>query len=40
MKKKLPLDGYEWDSVEKFDSGFIKNYDDNGDEGYLLELDV
>ena len=40
MNKKLPLDSYEWDNVEKFDRDFIKNYDDNGDKGYLLEVDV
>ena len=40
MKKKLSLDGYKWDSVETFDSGCVKNYDDNGDKGYLLELYV
>ena len=40
MCKKLPLIGYKWTNVEEFDSDFIKNYDDNSDKGYLVELDV
>ena len=40
MCKKLPLNGYKWGNVEEFDSDFIKNYDDNSDKGYLLEVDV
>ena len=40
MIKKLPLDGYKCHSVEKFDSDFIKSYDDNGDKGYLFKVDV
>ena len=38
--KKLPLNGYKWTNVEEFDSDFIKNYDDNSDKGYLVEVDV
>ena len=40
MGRKLPLDGYKWDNSDKFTSDFVKNYDDNGDKGYLLEVDV
>ena len=40
MCKNLPLNGYKWANVEEFDSDFIKNYDDNSDKGYLLEVDV
>ena len=40
MCKKLPLNSYKWANVEEFDSDFIKNYDDNSDKGYLLEVDV
>ena len=40
MSRKLPLDGYKWDNIDKFTSDFVKNYDDNGDKGYLLEVDV
>ena len=40
MSQKLPLDGYKWDNIDKFTSDFVKNYDINGDKGYLLEVDV
>ena len=40
MSQKVPLDEYEWDNIEKFTSYFVKNYDVNGDKGYLLEVDV
>ena len=40
MSRKLPLDGYKWCDIDKFTSGFVKNYDDNGDKGYLLEVGV
>ena len=39
MSQKLPLDVYELDNIEKFTSYFVKNYDVNGDKGYLLEVD-
>ena len=40
MGQKLLLDGYKWDDIKKFTSDFVKNYDVNGDKGYLLEVDV
>ena len=40
MSRKLPLDGYKWDNIDKFTCDFVKNYDDDGDKGYLLEVDV
>ena len=40
MYKKLSLNGYKWANVKEFDRDFIKNYDDNSDKGYLLEVDV
>ena len=40
MSQKLPLDGSKWDNIDKFTSDFVKNYDINGDKGYLLEVDV
>ena len=36
MSQKLPLDGYEWENIDKFTSDFVKNYDVNGDKVYLL----
>ena len=40
MNKTLPLNGYKWADVSKFTDDFIKNYDNEGDKGYLLEVDV
>ena len=39
MSQKLPLHGYKWDNIEKFTGDFLKNYDINGNIGYLLEVD-
>ena len=41
MNKMLPLSGYTWTDKSTFTTDFIKNYDDDdGDKGYLLEVDV
>ena len=41
MCKKLPLNGFLWSkNLSKYTSDFIKNYDENSDLGYLLELDI
>ena len=41
MSKKLPIDSFEWNNdLEKFTSEFIRNYDENDDIGYLLEVDI
>ena len=43
MSQKLPVDGFEWiekDDLSKFNESFIKNYDENSDKGYILEIDV
>ena len=40
MNRTLPLNGYKWADVSIFTDDFIKNYDDKGDKGYLLEVDV
>ena len=40
IDQKLPLDGYEWADVSIFTDDFVKNYDVNGDKGYLLEVGV
>ena len=40
---KLPVDGFEWieeNDLSKFDKKFIKNYDENSDKGYILEVDI
>ena len=43
ISQKLPVDGFEWveeDYLLKFNESFIKNYGENCDKGYILEVDV
>ena len=41
MSKKLPVDGFKWvDDLSVFTEDFIKNYDEEGDVGYLLVVDI
>ena len=43
MSQKLPIDNFKWiekDDLLKFDENFIKNYDENSDKGYILEVDI
>ena len=41
MSQKLPVNGFKWvNKLTKFDERFIKNYDENSDKGYNLEVDV
>ena len=41
MPKKLPVCGFEWiNELSEFNENFIKNYDENGDVGYFLEVDI
>ena len=41
MSQKLPMGGFKWiEDVSKIDEDFIKNYDENGDIGYFLKVDV
>ena len=43
MSQKLPVDGFKWveeDDLSNFNEIFIKNYDENSDKGYILEVDV
>ena len=41
MSQKLPLDGFKWkENVSKFNEDFIKNYDEDSNKGYILEIDV
>ena len=43
MCKKLSLHNFKWiekDDISKFDEKFVKNYDENGDKGYILEVDI
>ena len=41
MTQPLPVDGFKFvKNVSKIDKDFIKNYDDDSDKGYILEVDV
>ena len=41
MSQKLPVNGLEWEKkLSKFDERFIKNYNENSDKRYFLEVDV
>ena len=40
MIKKLPLNGFKWSDPNKYTSEFIKNYDEQSNKGYLLEVDI
>ena len=41
MSEPLPVDGSEWmEDLSKIDEDFIKNYDENSDKRYILEVDV
>ena len=41
MSKKFPVNGFEWvNDLSIFNENFIKNYDENSDVGYFLEVDI
>ena len=40
MCKKLPLNEYKWADTSIFTEDFMKNYNEEGYIGYLLEVDV
>ena len=41
MSQRLPVNSFEWmEQLSEFDERFIKNYDENNDKGYILEVDV
>ena len=41
MRKKLPIDSFEWiNDLNKFTGEFIRNYDETKDTGCLLEVDI
>ena len=44
MSKKLPVNGFKWfdtsETSNKINEDFIRNYDENNDKGYILEVDV
>ena len=43
MSQKLAVNGFEWVeeiNLSKFNKRLIKNYNENSDKGYILEVDV
>ena len=41
MSQKLPVNNFEWiKGTSQFNEDFIKNYNEEKDEGYFLEIDV
>ena len=39
--QKLPVNKFEWTvDTSQFNEDFVKNYNDESDEGYFLEVDV
>ena len=41
MSQKLPVGGFKWKkNMLKFNEEFTKNYDEDSDNGYILEVDV
>ena len=41
MSQKLPVNDFKWmKNVLKINEKFIKNYDEDSDEGYIFEVDV
>ena len=41
MSQKLSVNNFEWiKDISKFNKDFIKNYNDESDQGYFLEFDV
>ena len=40
MSKKLPVNGFKWTDSSKINEEFIKNYNENGNKGYILEVDI
>ena len=43
MSQKLPVRNFKWmekGDILKFNEDFIKNYDENSDKGYIIEVDV
>ena len=41
MSQKLPVNNFQWiKDTSQFNEDFIKNYNEESDEGYFLEVDV
>ena len=43
MSRKLPVIDFKWikkEELSKFNKDFMKNYDENGNIGYFVEVDI
>ena len=41
MSQRLPVNNFEWiEDSSQFNKDFIKNYNEESDKGYFLEVDV
>ena len=41
MSQKLPVNNFKWvEDTSKINEEFIKNYNENSNKGYILEVDV
>ena len=40
MSKKLPVNGFKWLDNDEINEEFIKNYNENDNKGYILEVDI
>ena len=41
MSQKLPVNGFKWvKSLSQFNESFIRDYNENSDIGYFLEVDI
>ena len=41
MSQKLPVNNFQWiKDTSQFNGDFIRNYNEESDEGYFLEVDV
>ena len=41
MSQKFPVNGFEWvEELSQFNEDFIKNYDEDSNKEYFLEVDV
>ena len=41
MSQRLPVNGFEWvEELSEFDERYIKNYNENSNKEYILEVDV
>ena len=41
ISKQWPVNGFKWENdLSRFNENFIKNYGENSDVGYFLEVDI